>query len=111
MRQGKLKKAIAGSADHDEAMGALVAEGRSETEIYEALALEDIQHAADILRPVYDWTDGVDGYVSLEVSPTLAHETEGTVGEARQLFAAMRSLAGKLPTCQARRSTCALERA
>ena len=83
------EKAIAGSADYDEAMGELVTEGRSEIEIFEALALEDIQRAADILRPVYDATGRVDGYVSLEVSPALAHDTEGTVTEARRLFAAL----------------------
>jgi transaldolase/glucose-6-phosphate isomerase len=83
------EKAIAGSADYDEAMGELVTEGRSEIEIFEALAIEDIRRAADILRPVYNGTDGVDGYVSLEVSPTLARDTEGTIAEARRLFAAL----------------------
>jgi transaldolase len=57
--------------------------------LYEALAIDDIQRAADILRPVYERTDGVDGYVSLEVSPTLAHETERTIAEAQRLFAAL----------------------
>jgi transaldolase/glucose-6-phosphate isomerase len=83
------EKAIAGSADYDEAFEELVREGRSETELYEALVIEDIQRAADILRPVYDRTEGIDGYVSLEVSPTLAHDTEGTIAEARRLFAAI----------------------
>jgi len=84
-----LEKAIAGSSDYDRALAALVSKSLSEVELYEALALEDIQRAADILRPVYDRTDGVDGYVSLEVSPTLAHDTAGTVVEARRLFAAL----------------------
>jgi transaldolase/glucose-6-phosphate isomerase len=83
------EKAIAGSADYDEAMGELVTEGRSEIEIFEALAIEDIRRAADILRPVYDRTSSVDGYVSLEVSPELAHETDGTIAEARRLFATL----------------------
>ena len=83
------QKAIAGSADYDEAMGELVTTGRSEIEIFEALAIDDIQRAAGILRPVYDETGGVDGYVSLEVSPALAHDTKGTVTEARRLFAAL----------------------
>jgi transaldolase/glucose-6-phosphate isomerase len=83
------EKAIAGSTDYDETLEELVREGRSETELYEALAIEDIQRAADILRPVYDRTEGVDGYVSLEVSPTLAHDTEGTIAEARRLFGAV----------------------
>jgi transaldolase/glucose-6-phosphate isomerase len=83
------EKAIAGSADYDVALGHLVTEGKSEEEIYEALALEDIRRTADLLRPVYDRTDGADGYISLEVSPTLAHDTEGTVAEAHRLFAAL----------------------
>ncbi len=83
------EKAIAGSTDYDEAMHALVDAGRSVEEIFEALALEDIGRAADLLRPVYDRADGADGYVSLEVSPVLAHDTEGTVAAARRLFAAL----------------------
>ncbi len=82
------EKAIAGSADYDEALGELVTEGKVVEEIYESLAIEDIQRAADLLRPVYDRTGGGDGYVSLEVSPELAHDTEGTIAEARRLFAA-----------------------
>ena len=58
-------------------------------EIYEALAVEDIRAAADLLYPVYDRTRGDDGYVSLEVSPTLTHDTEGTIAEARRLFATL----------------------
>lgn len=81
------EKAIAHSDDYDEQIQALVAEGKSVEEIYEALAIEDIQNAADILRPVYDESDGVDGYVSLEVSPTLANDTDGTITEARDLYA------------------------
>jgi len=61
----------------------------SDVELYEALAIEDIQRAADILRPVYERTAGLDGYVSLEVSPELAHDTAATVDEARRLFAAL----------------------
>lgn len=83
------EKAIAGSVDYDEALAELATAGRSEIESFEALAIEDIQRAADLLRPVYDRTHGGDGYVSLEVSPTLAHDTEGTVAEARRLFAAL----------------------
>ena len=83
------KQAIAGSADYDDALGELAPTGMAVTEIYEALALEDIQRAADILQPVYDRTGGVDGYVSLEVSPSLAHDTEATIAEARRLYAAL----------------------
>ncbi|MFB3133076.1 MAG: transaldolase family protein, partial [Rhodothermales bacterium] len=80
------EKAIAGSADYDEDLQRLVEEGKSEEEIYEALVLEDIRLAADLLRAVYEQTDGADGYVSLEVSPTLAYDTEGTIAEARRLY-------------------------
>ncbi|HUW08447.1 MAG TPA: bifunctional transaldolase/phosoglucose isomerase, partial [Anaerolineae bacterium] len=83
------EKAIVGSSDYDEAMGELVTQGKSVDEMYEAVAVEDIQRAADILRPVYDETGGADGYVSLEVSPTLAHDTEGTIAQARRLFATL----------------------
>jgi transaldolase len=80
-------KAIADSDDYDPALEQLVAEDRSVDEIYEALAFDDIQRATDALRPVYDRTAGLDGYVSLEVNPHLAHDTEGTVVEARRFFA------------------------
>jgi transaldolase len=83
------EKAIAGSTDYDRALRTLVAEDRSVTDIYEALALDDIGRAADILHPVYERTSGVDGYVSLEVDPGLAHDTENTISEARRLFAAL----------------------
>ncbi|MEJ2211479.1 MAG: transaldolase, partial [Anaerolineae bacterium] len=81
------QKAIAGSADYDNALEELVAAGLSVDQIYEALVIDDIRAAADVLRPVYKDTGGADGYVSLEVSPRLAHDTEGTVAEARRLFA------------------------
>ena len=58
-------------------------------EIYEALAFDDIRHAADLLRPVYDQTSAGDGYVSLEVAPSLAHDTAATISEAKRLFAAL----------------------
>ncbi|MEJ2748486.1 MAG: transaldolase [Anaerolineae bacterium] len=83
------EKAIAGSADYDTAVQALAAAGKDAVAIYETVALEDIAQAADMLRPVYDATDGVDGYVSLEVSPALAHDTAGTIANARRLFAAL----------------------
>jgi transaldolase len=82
-------KAIAGSADYDEDLHRLVSEGRSVAEIYEDLAMADIRSAADVLRPVYEKTGGADGYVSLEVNPALAHETEATIAEARRLFASL----------------------
>jgi len=85
------EKAIAGSTDYDDALGAMLArDGKAEVEkLYEPLAIEDIQMAADVLRSVYDVSNGDDGYVSLEVSPHLAHDTQGTVSEARRLRAAV----------------------
>ena len=83
------EKAISGSGEYDAALAALAADGRTAEEIYEALAIEDIQAAADLLRPAYDRTGGADGYACLEVSPRLAHDTRGTVLEARRLFAAL----------------------
>jgi transaldolase len=83
------EKAIAGSDDYDGVLRGLVTDGGSLQEIYEALVLDDIRRAADVLRPVYDRTDGLDGYVSLEVNPQLAHDTQGTIAEARRLFGAL----------------------
>jgi transaldolase/glucose-6-phosphate isomerase len=80
------EKAITGSTDYDEQMQSLINAGKSVSEIYEELVLEDIGRAADILKPVYDKTDGTDGYISLEVNPRLAYETRGTIEEADRLF-------------------------
>ena len=80
------EKAITGSTDYDEQLRALVEAGLSVPEIYEELVVEDIRSAADILRPVYDRTDALDGYISLEVNPKLAYDTRGTVEEATRLF-------------------------
>ena len=83
------EKAIAGSTDYDEALLGSDQEGKTPQQLFEALAIADIRAAADLLRPIYDQTGGVDGYASLEVSPRLAHDTEGTIAEARRLFAAL----------------------
>jgi transaldolase/glucose-6-phosphate isomerase len=83
------EKAIAGSTDYDDAMRRLIAEGKGVEDIYEDLVIEDIQRTADLLASVYDRTGGVDGYVSLEVSPLLANDTESTVAEAKRLWAAL----------------------
>ncbi len=83
------EKAITGSTDYDDAMRSLVAEGKSVNEIYEALVIEDIQRAADLFKPVYERTNKLDGYVSLEVSPLLARNTEKTVAEAKRLWDAL----------------------
>ena len=83
------EKAIAGSSDYDEALLALSQQDKDTPEIFEGLAIEDIQVTADLLRPIYDRTMGGDGYASLEVSPHLAHDTGGTIVEARRLFGAL----------------------
>jgi transaldolase/glucose-6-phosphate isomerase len=83
------EKAIVGSTDYDQALKNLVKQGNSVIEVYEALAIEDIQHAADLLHPVYERMDALDGYVSIEVNPALAHNTEGTIAEACRLFAVL----------------------
>lgn len=81
------EKAIGGSTDYDEALGQLAREGASVSDIYEALVVDDIGRAADLFLPVYRKTEGVDGYISLEVSPALAHDTEGTIASVKSLFA------------------------
>ena len=85
------EKAIAGSTDYDEALRAMLAQDPQANveKLYEPLAIEDIQMAADALRPVFDESGGADGYVSLEVSPHLAHDTERTISEAKRLRAAV----------------------
>ena len=84
------QKAMGEGTDYDAGFKQLADRGDHDAlDIYEALAIEDIQHAADLLRPVYDATKGVDGYVSLEVSPYLALRTDDTVTEARRLWQAV----------------------
>ncbi len=83
------EKAIAGSTDYDDALLALARAGTGVDQIYESLVVEDIQAAADLLRPTFDRSGGADGHASLEVSPALAHDADGTVTEARRLFAAV----------------------
>ncbi|MBT8368200.1 MAG: transaldolase [Deltaproteobacteria bacterium] len=80
------EKAIAGSNDYDEAIKALLKTEKNIDEIYESLAIEDISMAADLLRNIYDSSNGKDGYVSLEVNPHLANETEKTIAEANRLY-------------------------
>src|SRR4051794_19660536 len=72
------EKAILGSPDYDAELESLAREGLSAREVYRRMAVRDVQLACDVLRPVFDRTGGVDGYVSLEVAPRLAHDTEGT---------------------------------
>ena len=80
------EKAIVGSADYDEDLKELMDEGENPEDIYEALAFKDITMASAILRPVHEATSGKDGYVSLEVDPSLAHDSPATVSEAKRLF-------------------------
>src|SRR5437899_3676746 len=82
-----LEKAIGSSDEYDAPIGKALKRGdRTVADLFEAVAIEDIQNAADVLRPVYDRLRGHDGYVSLEVSPYLAMDTAGTVAEARRLW-------------------------
>ena len=78
------EKAILGSPDYDEALAAGARDGLSARELYRRIAVRDVQLAADVLRPVYESNRGADGFVSLEVAPRLAHDTEGTLEQARQ---------------------------
>jgi transaldolase/glucose-6-phosphate isomerase len=80
------EKAITGSNDYDEQLRSLVTAGKSVSEIYEELVVRDITDAADTLRPVYDKTEGRDGFISLEVDPRLAYDTRKTIDEAGRLF-------------------------
>ena len=77
------------STDYDDELAELSASAKNEREIFEALAIEDVQEAADRFRGVYDSTGGADGFVSLEVSPGLARDTAGTMAEARRLWKAL----------------------
>ncbi|HEX8129523.1 MAG TPA: bifunctional transaldolase/phosoglucose isomerase [Pyrinomonadaceae bacterium] len=96
------EKAITGSNDYDEQLRTLVQAGKSVSEIYEDLVVEDIGRAADILKPVYDNTDGVDGYISLEVNPGLAYKTQETIEEADRLFKRLgrKNVMIKIPAAQ-----------
>src|SRR5215472_6997057 len=79
--------AIKNSKDYDEAIKHKLDEGKSGEALFFELALEDLSEAADLFRPVYEQTCGVDGWVSLEVSPLLAHDTNSTVAEVKDLYA------------------------
>src|SRR5436190_20926151 len=84
------EKAIAGSEDYDAQLRELAGQNKSRDEIYDELVLQDISSAADIFRPVHDRTGGQAGFISIEVSPTLAHDTKGTIAEAKRLFERLR---------------------
>ena len=79
-------KAMAEGDSYDQQIEELVQQGNSPSRIYEILTVSDVQEACDILRPVYEQSDGIDGFVSLEVSPYLARNTKGTMDEVHRLF-------------------------
>jgi transaldolase len=83
------EQAIGSSDDYDDALNGFAAGGADASSAYEALAVEDITRACELFRGVYDASGGTDGFVSLEVSPELAHDTEGTVEEGRRLWGAV----------------------
>jgi len=82
--------AIKNSSDYDDAIKSKLAEGKSGEKLFFELALEDLAQAADLFRPIHDRTSGVDGWVSLEVSPLLAHDTKSTIAVAKELHAQAR---------------------
>ncbi len=88
---------------YDEQMQQLITQGKSAREIYEALAITDVKTVADLLRPTYDRTNGQDGFVSIEVSPYLAQDTEGTLSEVRRFWEAIdrTNLMVKIPSTPA----------
>ena len=84
------EKAIGGSADYDDTIREQARQGKTAEQIYQGLAIADVQAACDLFRPLYDSHDNSsDGYVSLEVSPRLAHDTAGTLAEAQELWKAV----------------------
>ncbi len=83
------EQAIGTSTDYNDALAKLAGSTSSDAEIFEALAVEDVQSAADLFRPVYDRTGGADGFVSLEVSPGAARDTQATIAEAVRLWRAV----------------------
>jgi transaldolase len=80
------EKAISESPEYDESFARLRSRGATVAQAYETLVAEDITAACDVLRPMFDQTGGADGFISVEVSPLLAHDTDGTVREVRQWF-------------------------
>jgi transaldolase/glucose-6-phosphate isomerase len=83
------EKAIGSGNDYDDQLRSLVGRDLDPNALFEALAIDDIRHALDEFRPLYDSTGGSDGFVSLEVSPLLAHDTAGTIAAAKRLWAAV----------------------
>ena len=83
------EKAIAESHEYEHDIKTMLADGKDAKSVYEAISLKDLQMAADEFRPVFNRTNGEDGYVSMEVDPHLAHDTNGTIEEARRLWTAL----------------------
>jgi len=83
------EKAIMESHDYDEVIRNMTGEGKNARAIYEAISLRDVKDAADMFRPLYDGSEGLDGYVSLEVDPHLAHDAKATIEECRRIWAAL----------------------
>ncbi|HEY2828921.1 MAG TPA: transaldolase family protein, partial [Thermoanaerobaculia bacterium] len=93
------EKAIAGSEDYDGQLRSLAAQNKTREEIYDELVLEDIGDAADVFEPVFRKTGGDDGFVSIEVLPTIAMDTQATIAEAKRLFGRLqrRNVMVKIP--------------
>src|SRR5688572_19366471 len=83
------EQAIGGSTAYDDDLNKWSMSPETDHDVYERLAIQDVREAADLFRPVYDATGGRDGFVSLEVSPAVARDTEGSVKEARHLWSAV----------------------
>ncbi len=97
------QKAISGSTDYDSSLRRMIDQGvRDEKELFLGLAMEDVSEAADFLWPTYKSTNGQDGFVSIEVSPDLAYETDATISEARRLFSTIgkKNILVKVPGTQ-----------
>ncbi len=80
------EKAIAGNKIYDADIEKGIKQGLPTYKIYESLVFDDIRHACDIFRPIYEQSNGLDGYISIEVPPTIAHDTEATINEARRYY-------------------------
>jgi transaldolase len=83
------EKAISGGTDYDEQIAALIKEGKSAADIFLAVSVDDIRNACDLFRPLYDASEGGDGFVSIEVEPSLARDAKGTRDQVRQLWEAV----------------------
>src|SRR4051794_24344426 len=83
------EKAIAAGSDYDEQIASLLSDGKSALEIFEAVEVDDIRNACDVLRPVYDESDGADGFISIEVSPDAARDANSTREQVRRLWASV----------------------